>query len=215
MSKNRGGGGNSTKGIFVEKTNEINKRNNEIIEKYEKIIEDNKNNEKIQDILNKTYQIYNESENELQKSIYNYTNDNYSEINKSLREGNTLEPNLKYSINNIDKMIDKMPKHEQVYFRHLEFTSDENKKNFENFHKIGNVVKYSAYSSASRERGRFNFDSKEDNSIRLFMHGKAILVEKFSEYSSEKEGIFKRNSNFLIEATRMVDGVREIYMRQL
>lgn len=218
MGKNRGGGGviNGTQ----ERIKESQAENDRIIQKYddiEKQYETKEYIEEISNIIDENVNILSKVDPEQKKQLENYTGSNYESINKELRSGKNeiyMDKEIRNQVSNIDKALEKLKTKEQVFFRNVKLKED-TIKIFLKEHKVGNIVKYKSYLSTSREKGNFGWNNTYSESVKLHLFGKAALIEKSSYFSEEKEGLFKRDSSFKVEAIKEINGVNHIYMKQV
>ena len=219
MGKNRGGGGivNGTQ----ERIQQAQTDNDKIVQSYddsEKAFETKEYQKEIESITDYNLNIVNTGDKEEKKALEGYTGTKYMEINKELRSKGynalTMDKDIRSQVDKIDKVLDKLKTKEQVYFRKVS-VKGENLKTFLNEHKVGNTVKYRSYTSTSRERGHFGWNINYNNAALLHIMGTPALIEKSSLLSEEKEGLFKRDSNFKIEAVKYIDNQPHIYMRQV
>lgn len=217
MGKTRGG--NNNQNSFIQGTIEKEANRDNVLEQFKKYEENNlspENTEIVESILNETVSKFKtDLTGDEKTNLQDYTGSIYSAINSGLAQSSLIEE-LASKVKDLDSALSKLPTHEQLYFRKVSFQNSEKLEKFLEKHKPGNVVKYSAYTSTSREKGKYGFFGNKDNNARIYIYGSAHLIEKVSYYENEKEGLFKRGSQFKVEAvSKDKEGMNEIYLRQV
>lgn len=145
---------------------------------------------------------------EEQYAINQYIGPESYKINELLRNNSELSDHQKGMINNLDKALDKIPKYIGNTTRSIILNKYELKE-FLNQHKIGNKIRYKAYTS-STTGGRYN----ELSNIELHIKSKnGRDIRKFNK--EEQEILFKRNTIFKIEAIEKIDNIYYIFMEEI
>ena len=147
--------------------------------------------------------------NKEQAAIFSYISGDSYKINAKLRDGSILEPHEDDLISNLDSALRKLPEYHGEAIRSLLFTSREELQKFAIEHKIGKVVTYPAFTSASTETGYHENPS-------IIMKIQSETGRDLREYNKkEAEILFPRNSAFFIKSVEVDNGVITINARDV
>lgn len=136
------------------------------------------------------------------KTINAYTETGYM-VNHHLRKGLTLRDTDKQYIKNLDKSLNRLPNYKGIVYRSIGDDGNVLRNQLKN--SIGGTVKWSGYSSATRDRTRQNKGGHLSGAEKLafvIRSKRGKRIEKFSGYPHEQEVLFKRNSKFKVVAYR-------------
>jgi len=124
-------------------------------------------------------------------------------LNDALRSGRELTPEQQNYKRNLDIALAKLPDYSGTLYRSL--TSDfMDMDEFRAAHQVGNIVRYPAFTSSSKE---IYDDTMDIQMVIQAKHGKDISLLN----PQEKEVLFRRGSQFVV--TKIENGV--IYMEEL
>lgn len=123
--------------------------------------------------------------------LLSYTERGYG-VNYALRDGNPTEGEKAY-IRNLDKTLDKEENYSGVVYRGVEGINVSDYAG-----SIGSTVKYDAYTSTSKDSGRAESYGKS-GVVFVIQSRTGKDIESKSSHSYEKEVLFKRNTEFIVE----------------
>lgn len=139
---------------------------------------------------------------EEQYAINQYISSESYKLNETLRDNLKLDNQQKEMINNLDKVLDKMPNYEGNMVRVLEIKDKKLLQSFLNRNKIGKVESWKEYLSFSSKE---NYNEKAN--IKIYVNStKAKDVRKYNK--AEHEILYKRNSKFI---TKNIKNLNNIY----
>lgn len=143
-----------------------------------------------------------------QYAINQYIGPESYKINEVLRNDMNLTKQQEKIINNLDKILDKMPNYEGVVQRSLMLDKKQLSR-FLELHQEGNVIKYKAYTSATAGN-RYN----DYSNVELLM--KSINGKDMRKYNKEEQEIlFKRNTKFKIIRKEKINAIYYIQMEEI
>ena len=143
-----------------------------------------------------------------QYAINQYIGPESYRINEALRNNLELTKQQEKIIDNLDKVLDKMPNYDGIVQRSIILDKEQLKK-FLELHKEGNIIKYKAYTS-STVGNRYNDFSNVELLIKS-LNGKDI--RKYNK--EEQEILFKRNTKFKIIRKEKVNDIYYIQMEEI
>ncbi len=143
-----------------------------------------------------------------QYAINQYIGPESYKINEVLRNDMNLTKQQEKIINNLDKILDKMPNYEGVVQRSLMLDKKQLSR-FLELHQEGNVIKYKAYTSATAGN-RYN----DYSNVELLM--KSINGKDMRKYNKEEQEIlFKRNTKFKVIRKEKINDIYYIQMEEI
>ena len=143
-----------------------------------------------------------------QYAINQYIGPESYKINEILRNNLELTKQQEKIINNLDKVLDKMPNYNGIVQR--SFMLDKNQlKIFFKLHQEGNIIKYKAYTSATVGNRYNNFSN-----VELLI--KSINGKDIRKYNKEEQEIlFKRNTKFKVIRKEKIKDIYYIQMEEI
>lgn len=140
---------------------------------------------------------YNGNENE--KTLNAYAERGFY-VNYNIRDGNLDKADNQY-MKNLDKALNKLPtEKEQELYRGINTPNG----TFDNI-KEGGTIKFEGYTSTTKDKGVVDkFIGKNKNNdttptiFKIISHKNGKSIERYSSIKSEKEVVFKRNTNWKI-----------------
>ncbi|WP_330569495.1 hypothetical protein, partial [Clostridioides difficile] len=112
-------------------------------------------------------------------------------------------------INNLDRVLDKMPNYEGDVTRSLYFYNKESLEAFLIEHEIGKTIQYSEFISTTKGK-TYNPEGQEEIYIFNSKNGKNISM--YNE--KEEEVLYRRNSKFEIIELEEMNGKYYILMEE-
>lgn len=149
-----------------------------------------------------------ELSDEEQYAINQYISSESYKINEALRNDLKITKQQKEIVNNLDKMLEKMPIYEGIVQRSLMLDNEQLKK-FLKLHQDGFIIKYKAYTSTTVGT-RYNDYSNVELLIKS-TNGKDI--RKYNK--EEQEILFKRNTEFKVIKKEKINSIYYIYMEEI
>lgn len=149
-------------------------------------------------------------------ALYQYTGDNFLELNKNLNKGDILTNKNQIAL--MDKALSKLPNYKGQVNRtiNLRGMSDKAKLLFADTHKVGHIVRYDQYLSSSH-KGFYGGQIGGKSRINMIINSKtAKKIDVFSKNPDEYEALFKRGSQFKVnKMTKGSFGEINIYMDEI
>lgn len=143
-----------------------------------------------------------------QYAINQYVSSESYKINEILRNDLDFTKQQEELMNNLDKVLDKMPNYHGVVQRSIMLDKEQIKK-FLELHQEGNVIKYKAYTSATAG-SRYN----DFSNVELLI--KSINGKDMRKYNKEEQEIlFKRNTKFKVIRKEKIDDIYYIQMEEI
>lgn len=143
-----------------------------------------------------------------QYAINQYIGPESYRINEVLRNNLELTKQQEKIINNLDKVLDKMPNYDGIVQRSIMLDKEQIKK-FLELHQEGNIIKYKAYTSTTVGT-RYN----DYSNIELLI--KSINGKDMRKYNKEEQEIlFKRNTKFKVIKKEKINNTYYIHMEEI
>lgn len=149
-----------------------------------------------------------ELSDEEQYAINQYISSESYILNETLRNSESLNEQQIKIINNLDKVLDKMPNYDGIVQRSL-MLDKEKLTEFLNAHKVGRSIKYKQYISTTTGN-RYN----DLSNVELHIKSKTGKdIRKFNK--EEQEILFKRNAKFSVIYKEKINNVYHFYMEEV
>ncbi len=140
-----------------------------------------------------------------QLAVNKYISSDFYVINEKLRNNLVLDDIEKELMNDLDLALDKMKNYQGRVRRSLEL-DDETLKEFLEKHRVGNTVKYEAY-TATTTGERYN----QFSNVELYIDSKRGKdIRQYNE--EEQEILFKRGSKFKV---KQAEKIKDVYYIRL
>jgi hypothetical protein len=134
-----------------------------------------------------------------------YTSDDYRPINKHLREGSKIDPDLKIAIKRADVALKAMPKFEGTVYRGADLSQD-----LIDRYKVGETIAERAYVSTSRSKKQ-----AFEGNVRFVIQSKnGVDVSDLSEFKKEQEVLIPRDSKFKVLDKQIKGAETIIFMEE-
>ncbi len=131
-------------------------------------------------------------------------------VNDKLRSNTELKETEQEYIESLDSALDKMPNYVGDLTRSLDFQNQLELEKFIEAHKVGNIIRYPAYTSTTTGE-TYNPSGQVQITILNSNNGKDIR----SYNKSEQEVLYKRNSAFIITNSELIDGTYYIELEEM
>ena len=163
---------------------------------------------KVNELQNKIESSKIELSDDEQYAINQYIGPESYKINEILRNNLELTKQQEKIINNLDKVLDKMPNYNGIVQRSLMLDKNQLKIFFK-LHQEGNIIKYKAYTSATVGNRYNNFSN-----VELLI--KSINGKDIRKYNKEEQEIlFKRNTKFKVIRKEKIKDIYYIQMEEI
>lgn len=147
--------------------------------------------------------------NDEKRALLMYKSSESYKINEKLYNDMPLNKNDKWLIKNLDSTLAKMPNYHGDLVRDLYFIDEESKNNFINQHKVGDIIRYKSYTSATKNR-IYN----ENATVRIYIKN-AKLGKDISRIGlDEGEVLYERNFNFKVIRIDIKNDLVEIILKE-
>lgn len=150
--------------------------------------------DKLIQTANTSSEIHNNIPDQLELAVFGYTTSDYREINKALRSGDESKIAAKSTyIQGIEEGLSQMPSYQGTVYRGSRLSDDILSK-----YEPGVVVREAAFTSTSHDSKK-KFSGNVTFVIQTRKEGsRGKLVEKLSNFPSEKEVLFNRDAEFFV-----------------
>lgn len=143
-------------------------------------------------------------------AINKYISSDSYKINEKLRYDLNLTDNDKKFIKDLDSALNKMPNYKGDLTRSIQFYDRERMLEFFEDHKVGRIVTYKEYISATK--GEI-YNEAAQIQIYILDSTKGINISKYNE--DEQEILYKRNTQFIVKEIELINGVAHILMEEI
>lgn len=148
------------------------------------------------------------TENE-KRAIISYKSSESYKINEKLYNNSKLTNHDKKLIRNLDSALNKMPNYEGDLVRDLYFVDKKSLDEFVKSHQVGNIKKYRSYTSTTKS------DSYNDMAnVKIYIKNSKMGKDISSIGLDEKEVLYQRNSEFIVENMSQVRNIWYLYLRE-
>ncbi|MCC0642659.1 hypothetical protein KGF41_00100 [Clostridioides sp. ZZV14-6150] len=143
-------------------------------------------------------------------ALYKYMGGDAYKINEKLRRNIKLTEDDEWFINNLDRVLDKMPNYEGDVTRSLYFYNKESLDEFISIYKLGGIVTNYDYTSTTKGN-TYNPDGQVQMYILNSQKGKDV-----SKYNpKEQEVLYKRGSRFKVIEIERIKGTIHILLEEV
>ncbi|EMJ5872630.1 hypothetical protein KLK89_17655 [Clostridioides difficile] len=143
-------------------------------------------------------------------ALYKYMGGDAYKINEKLRRNIKLTEEDEWFINNLDRVLDKMPNYEGDITRSLYFYNKESLDKFVSMYKLGEIVTNYDYTSTTKG-STYNPEGQVQMYILNSQKGKDV-----SKYNTkEQEVLYKRGSRFRVIEIERIKGTIHILLEEV
>ena len=146
---------------------------------------------------------------EEERAIREYISSWSYRINEKLRDGLDISSEDQVLMNNFDSILAKLPRFKGSVRRELRLNK-QNLNEFLNEHKVGNKVKYKAYTSTT-----ILDEYLEKPNVILTIKNSSQGADLRKYNFAEQEILYDRNSNFIVKSKKQEDGVWIIELEEI
>ena len=103
-----------------------------------------------------------------------------------------------------------MPYYHGDLVRDLYFIDEESKNNFINQHRVGDIVKYKSYTSATKRK-----IYSENANVRIYIKDSKLGKDILGIGLDEEEVLYNRNSDFVVIEISIKNDLVEIILKEV
>lgn len=144
------------------------------------------------------------------RALLMYKSSESYKINEKLYNDMPLNDDDKWLVKHLDSALAKMPYYHGDLVRDLYFIDEESKNNFINQHRVGDVVKYKSYTSATKRR-IYN----ENANVRIYIKDSKLGKDILGIGLDEEEVLYNRKSDFLVIEISIKNDLVEIILKEV
>lgn len=144
------------------------------------------------------------------RAILMYKSSESYKINEKLYNEMPLNDDDKWLVKHLDSALAKMPNYHGDLVRDLYFIDEESKNNFIAKHKVGNIINYKSYTSATKQK-IYN----ENANVRIYIKDSKLGKNILGIGLDEEEVLYNRNSDFVVIEISIKNDLVEIILKEV
>lgn len=146
---------------------------------------------------------------EEKRALLMYKSSESYRINEKLYNDIPLNDDDKWLVKHLDSALEKMPNYHGDLVRDLYFIDEESKNNFINQHRVGDIISYKSYVSATKRR-TYN----ENANVRIYIKDSKLGKDILGIGLDEEEVLYGRNFNFKVLRIDVRNDLVEIILKE-